>query len=116
HQLQRLAQRAVLGIARAGGGGEHTSGDLMLAFSSANAGRLTSYKMAVPPDPFAVDMLPDGAMTDLFWGAIQAGEEAILDGLVAARGLWGGDGTPGRAPAQGGRVAVMPRSGRGPSS
>ena len=39
HQCERLAQRAGLGIARVGGGGEHSSGDLFLAFSTANRGR-----------------------------------------------------------------------------
>ncbi len=39
-----MAQRASLGIARVGGGGGNSSGDIFLAFSTANAGRITSYK------------------------------------------------------------------------
>jgi D-aminopeptidase len=42
HQLERIAQRPALGIARVGGAGEHSSGDLFLAFSTANRGRITS--------------------------------------------------------------------------
>ena len=116
HQLERVAQRVVLGIARVGGGGEHTSGDLMLAFSTANADRLTSYKQSQPAVSFAVDMLPDGAMTELFWGAIEAVEEAILNVLTAAETLTGRDGITAHALDHDELVAVMSRYGRGPSS
>src|SRR5688572_3941396 len=44
HQLERLAQRAALGIARVGGAGEHGSGDIFLAFSTGNRGKIESYK------------------------------------------------------------------------
>ncbi len=79
HQLDRLAQRAVIGIGRVGGGGEHSSGDLILAFSTANRDALQSSKIEQPPDAVAIAMLPDGAVSDLFWAAIEATEEAIAE-------------------------------------
>jgi D-aminopeptidase len=115
HQLDRLAQRAGLGIARAGGGGNHSSGDIFLAFSTANAGRLTSYKLeGVPAAPFDVAMLPDAAITDLFWGAIEATEEAILNALVAAETMTGRDGVTAHALPHDDLVGIMTRYGRGP--
>ena len=49
-----MAQRAGLGIARVGGGGGNSSGDIFLAFSTANAGRM-SYKTGSPEEALAVD-------------------------------------------------------------
>ena len=97
HQLERLAQRAGLGIARAGGAGEHSSGDLFLAFSTGNRGRLESYKTEAATAPFEVAMIPEGSISDLFWGAIEATEEAILNALVAAETMIGRDGITAHA-------------------
>ncbi|MGE5226583.1 MAG: P1 family peptidase [Planctomycetaceae bacterium] len=115
HQLERIAQRAALGIARAGGGGEHSSGDLIVAFSVANRGRLRSYKMDQPPDAVDVTMLPDGALTPLFWGAIESTEEAIVNALVAAETMTGRDGVTAHALPHDALVDVMSRYGRAPS-
>jgi D-aminopeptidase len=112
HQLERLAQRAGLGIARAGGAGAHSSGDLFLAFSTANRGRLRSYKDEVPPEVLAVDMLPDGAITPLFWAAIEATEEAIYNALVAAETMTGRDGITAYALPHDRLLEVMARYGR----
>jgi D-aminopeptidase len=114
HQLERLAQRGALGVARAGGAGEHSSGDLMLAFSTANAGKLLSYKLDQPADAVDVTMLPDGALTELFWGAIEATEEAILNALVAAETTVGRDGIIAHALPHDVLLEVMTRYGRGP--
>jgi len=116
HQLDRIAQRGVLGVARAGGGGEHSSGDLMIAFSTANKAKLSSYKMEEAPDAFDVTMLPDGAITELFWGAIEATEEAILNALVAAETMTGRDGITAHALPHDRLVEVMTRFGRGPGA
>ncbi|HUL85797.1 MAG TPA: P1 family peptidase [Actinomycetota bacterium] len=116
HQLQRLAQRAVIGIGRVGGGGENSSGDLILAFSSANGEHLRSSKLEMPADPVGVTMLPDGAITPLFWGAIEATEEAILNALVAAETMTGRDGITARALPHEALVAIMTRYGRGPAA
>lgn len=116
HQLRRVAERAGLGIARVGGAGSHSSGDIFLAFSTANAGLLDSYKMETGGDAFEVTMLPDGAITDLFWGAIEATEEAILNALIAAETMTGRDGITAYALPHDALVDVMTRYGRGPAS
>jgi D-aminopeptidase len=115
HQLERLAQRAGLGIARAGGAGEHSSGDIFLAFSTGNRGRLESYKTEAATAPLEVSMIPDGAISDLFWGAIEATEEAILNALVAAETMTGRDGITARALDHRRLVEVMTAYGRGPA-
>ena len=116
HQLRRLAQRAGLGIARAGGAGNHSSGDIFLAFSTANAGRVASYKLEQPASAFEVEMLPDGAMTDLFWAAIEATEEAILNAMIAAETMTGRDGITAHALPHDALLEIMTRFGRGPAA
>ena len=116
HQLTRLAQRAGLGIARVGGAGEHSSGDIFLAFSTANRGLLHSYEAGSETVPFAVSMIPDGAISDLFWGAIEATEEAILNALVAAETMVGRDGITAHRLGHAALVDVMTRYGRGPGA
>jgi D-aminopeptidase len=116
HQLERVAQRAGLGVARVGGGGEHSSGDLFLAFSTGNVGKLSSYKVDGPSDPIDVEMLPDAAITDLFWAAIEATEEAILNALIAAETLTGRDGITAHALPHDELVEIMTRYGRGPTA
>ena len=115
HQCHRLAQRAGLGIARAGGAASHSSGDLFLAFSTGNKGRLHSYKMETDPRTFDVTMIPDAAMTQLFWAAIEAVEEAILNALVAARTMTGRDGITAHALDHAALLEIMNRFGRGPA-
>ncbi|MBI3647942.1 MAG: P1 family peptidase [Actinobacteria bacterium] len=112
HQCERLAQRAGLGIARAGGAGEHSSGDLFLAFSTANRGRLASYKDLGPATPVEVTMLPDASISELFWAAIESVEEAILNALVAAETMVGHSGITAHALPHDALVDVMRRYGR----
>jgi D-aminopeptidase len=116
HQCERLAQRAGLGVARVGGGGEHSSGDLFLAFSTANRGRLSSHKMERDRAPFEVTALPDGAISDLFWAAIESTEEAILNALVAAQTMTGRDGITAHAIDPNRLTEIMTRYGRGPTT
>jgi D-aminopeptidase len=117
HQLRRLAQRVSLGIARVGGGGGDSSGDIFLAFSTANAGRLTTSKTDADagPGPISVDMLPNREITSLFWGVIEATEEAILNALVAAETLTGRDGITAHALPHDRLVETMTKHGRGPN-
>jgi D-aminopeptidase len=115
-QLRRLAQRAALGIARAGGAGSDSSGDIFIAFSTASAGRLRSSKWDVPPEPWSVEMLPNRWNTPLFWGAIEATEEAILNALVAADTMVGRDGITAHALPHDRLLEVMTRHGRGPAA
>jgi D-aminopeptidase len=116
HQCERLAQRAGLGIARVGGGGEHSSGDIFLAFSTGNRGRIASYKADGLTQPVDIEMLPDAGITELFWAAIEATEEAILNALVAAETMTGIDGVTAHALDHDRLVEVMTRYGRGPSA
>ena len=84
-QCQRLARRATTGLAWVGGHGANGSGDLFIAFSTANRIRQAD---AVS----AVQMLAPSAMSSLFLAAAEATEEAILNALCAAQTMTGRDG------------------------
>ena len=92
HQCERLAQRAGLGIARAGGGLEDSSGDLFIAFATGNDGIPRADYSGAAGRPFDVRMLPNPAMTPLFEAAAEATEEAIVNALLAAGTVTGADG------------------------
>ncbi|HEV8564285.1 MAG TPA: P1 family peptidase [Actinomycetota bacterium] len=112
HQLERIAQRPGLGIARVGGAGEHSSGDLFIAFSTANRGRIASDKDDGNGSPVEVEMLPDPQISELFWATIESVEEAILNALVAAETMVGPDGVTAHALPHDALVDVMRRFGR----
>ena len=115
HQCERLAQRAGLGIARAGGTGGHTSGDLFIAFATGN--RLPPDDEDLPNDRIdAVRAAGDGVVDALFDGAIEATEEAIVNALVAAETMTGRDGLTAHALPHARLLEVMARYGRGPRS
>jgi D-aminopeptidase len=86
HQLKGLARRAALGLARDGGIAEQTSGDIFLAFSTANRGG------TAPREVATVRMLPNERLTPLFLATVQATEEAIINALVAGEDMTGIDG------------------------
>jgi L-aminopeptidase/D-esterase-like protein len=86
HQLKRLARRAALGLARLGSVAMNGSGDLFLAFSTANA------KAADPRGVAHLVMLPNEDVDPLFEAAVQATEEAIVNAMVAAPTMTGADG------------------------
>jgi D-aminopeptidase len=90
HQCDRLAQRAGLGVARMGGVGEHSSGDLFLAFSTGNSG--LAAEGAAAERVMELRMLGDGAITPLFDAVVEATEEAILNALLGAETMTGRDG------------------------
>jgi D-aminopeptidase len=112
HQLERIAQRPGLGVARVGGAGEHSSGDLFLAFSTANRGLIASYKDEVERSPVSVEMLADPEISELFWATIESVEEAILNALVAAETMVGPDGVTAHALPHDALLEVMRRYGR----
>jgi D-aminopeptidase len=91
HQCTRLAQRCAFGIGRAGGAGEHTSGDLILAFATGNEG------IEDESPAYALTALADASMSALFWAAVEATEEAIVNALVAAETMTGRDGITAHA-------------------
>ncbi len=93
HQCTRLAQRCGLGVARTGGVGEHWSGDLVLAFSSARQGVPASEVGArAEPVTVPVTMLVDTYIDALFDAAVEATETAIVNALLAADTMTGRDG------------------------
>jgi D-aminopeptidase len=86
HQLTRVARRASLGIARMGGIGGNGSGDIFLAFSTANAG-------ASPDSGIArATFVPNDAINPVFEATVDATAEAILNAMLAAETMTGADG------------------------
>jgi D-aminopeptidase len=82
-QCRRLAQRATVGLARAGGVGYNGSGDLFLAFATGN------HIPAAAQEPIPLHMLPHHQMNALFEATAEAVEEAILNALCAAETMTG---------------------------
>jgi len=97
HQCSRLAQRAGLGIARLGAGGEHFSGDLFLAFATGNRDLPPSDYGAGSPVSVPVEMLSNTHITPLFDAVADATEEAILNALLAAETMTGRNGLTAHA-------------------
>ncbi|MGD8683667.1 MAG: P1 family peptidase, partial [Chloroflexota bacterium] len=92
HQCERLAQRAGLGVARTGGAGEHSSGDLFIAFATGNQGLSAEDRTAGRPFTHEVRALDDAWISPLFWAAVESTEEAIVNALVAAETMAGANG------------------------
>ncbi len=86
HQLRRLARRAALGLARTGAVATDSSGDIFLAFSTANA------EAGAETGTPALVFLPNERMNPLFEATTGATEEAIVNALVAGRTMTGHDG------------------------
>lgn len=82
-QLKRLARRASLGLARTGSVAGNSSGDIFIAFSTANplAARRTGLRH--------IEMLPHDQMDPLFSATVEGTEEAIVNALVAAKTMTG---------------------------
>jgi len=85
HQLKRITQRVSLGIGKVGGIGGNGSGDIFLAFSTANKNAFDRNKEET------VTMYPNDNINVLFTATIQATEEAIINALVAAKTMKGID-------------------------
>ncbi|HXE76257.1 MAG TPA: P1 family peptidase [Candidatus Xenobia bacterium] len=85
HQLKRLARRAALGLARNGSISGNSSGDIFIAFSTANAG--ASQPTGLPK----LTMVPNDTISPLFEATVEATEEAIVNALVAAETMTGAD-------------------------
>ena len=86
HQLERLARRVPIGIGKVGGYASNGSGDIFIAFSTANAGAATREQ------PVNAQMLPNDVMSPLFLATAEATEEAIVNALVAAETMVGING------------------------
>jgi D-aminopeptidase len=88
HQLMRLAKRPALGIGRLGAIARDGSGDLFLAFSTANPGLASSDTDRI----LAVDMFPNEGLSPLFGAAVEATEEAVVNSMTMARTMTGAEG------------------------
>jgi D-aminopeptidase len=86
-QLERLARRAALGLARTGSISGNTSGDIFIAFSTANLVPLER-----PPRVLTAQLLSTDQMNPLFRAVVEATEEAILNALCKAETMTGVDG------------------------
>ena len=86
HQLKRIARRASLGMARTGGISGNSSGDIFIAFSTANAGA------AATRPTTEITMLSNSQISELFSATVEATEEAIINAMIAAETMVGRDG------------------------
>jgi L-aminopeptidase/D-esterase-like protein len=93
HQVQRLARRATMGLARTGSTSGNGSGDIFIAFSTANP------DAAAAQGPVDVAMLPNDSLNPVFEATVQATEEAIINAMVGAETMSG---------AHGSRVVALP--------
>jgi D-aminopeptidase len=96
HQCKAMARRVTLGLARTGTAGSHFSGDLFLAFSTANPGGITPGVTTFRPGAEGrydrLTFLPWGFMDPFYAAVVQAVEEAVANGLVANEEMTGRDG------------------------
>jgi len=86
HQLKRLARRATLGLARTGSSSGNSSGDIFLAFSTANPHADDA------PGPNSVLTVSNEEISPLFTATVEATEEAIVNAMVGATTMTGRDG------------------------
>lgn len=85
HQLKRIARRVTLGLGRNGSISGDESGDIFIAFSTANSGAGLAKK------PAQVATIPNENMDSLFEATVQATEEAVINAMVAAETMTGAD-------------------------
>lgn len=83
HQLQRLAKRAAIGIGRGGTPGGNNSGDIFLAFSTANRGPIP--QLAGPRRHF--ETINDELFDPIYLAAVEAIEEAVINAMLAAEDM-----------------------------
>jgi D-aminopeptidase len=115
HQCARLAQRAGLGIARMGGTGSPSSGDLFLCFATGNRSLPRTSFRADPRVTADIRALNDFAIGALFDAVIEATEESIVNALVGAETMTGRDGITAHALPHERLIETMVRFGRGPT-
>ena len=86
HQLKRVAQRVPLGIGNVGGRGSNGSGDIFIAFSTANENAFNRNEIV------QIESLPNDRMNWIFQSTVQAVEEAIINAMIAAEDMEGING------------------------
>jgi D-aminopeptidase len=89
HQCQALARRVTSGLARTGTSGSHFSGDLFLAFSTANPG---AFRPGEDQALSRLSFVPWGSLDPFYEAVVQATEEAVVNALVANEEMTGRDG------------------------
>ncbi len=107
HQLKRLARRVPLGLARTGTVGNNSSGDIFLAFSTANEQGFAQRAGLV-----RMDALGNGDIDRLFLATVEATEEAVIDSMLCAETMVGRDGNTAVALPADEIVELMRRYGR----
>jgi L-aminopeptidase/D-esterase-like protein len=85
HQLKRLAHRVTLGLGRNGSISGDGSGDIFIAFSTANSGAASSDHVV------DLKMLPNDSLDPVFRATVEGTEEAIVNAMIAARDMVGAD-------------------------
>jgi L-aminopeptidase/D-esterase-like protein len=95
HQLKRVAHRVTLGLGRNGSISGDGSGDIFIAFSTANPGAARARQ------PVQLTMLPNDSLDPVFQATVEATEEAIVNAMVAAEDMTG---------IQGHRVIALPHA------
>ncbi len=106
HQLERIARRPALGLGRLGSIAHNGSGDIFVAFSTADASLGASDRVLTHHS------LPNDVLDPLFSATVQAVEEAVVNAMVAARDMVGDQGRYAKALPQGELIEVMTGSGR----
>jgi D-aminopeptidase len=107
HQLRRVAKRASMGLARMGSYAGDSSGDIFVAFSTANVGALAHGSFP------AVTFAENGLLDPVFEATVLATEEAIVNSMIAARDMTGADGHYAKAIPHAELMKLLERYGRG---
>lgn len=108
HQLKRIARRVPMGLARTGTVGNNSSGDIFLAFSTANADHYSRRSGG----PAMMAALPNASLDPLFMATVEATEEAVIDSMICNRTMVGRDGNRSVVLPQDELLACMRRFGR----
>ncbi|MEO0468320.1 MAG: P1 family peptidase [Bacteroidota bacterium] len=106
HQLKRIVHRVPLGVGAAGGYGSNGSGDIFIAFSTANEGAFNREKMTT------VQTLPNDQISSLFVATAQAVDEAIINAMLAAEDMEGINGNKAYALPHDLVIEVLKKYGR----
>ena len=108
HQLKRLARRVPMGLARTGAVGNNSSGDIFLAFSTANEQAYESGGAKLRNASF----LRNDAIDPIFNAVVEATEEAVIDSMVCNQTMVGRDGNTSHALPLDQVMALMKKYGR----
>jgi L-aminopeptidase/D-esterase-like protein len=108
HQAKRLARRVPMGLARTGTVGNNSSGDIFLAFSTANEAAFRDRGKS----PRAMECLPNEALDPLFAATAEAVEEAVIDAMLVNRTMVGRDGNRSAALPVEELLALLKKAGR----